>query len=103
MSLIGPQGTARSSSRSTHSAVLRVRVMAFELGDQRGAVLDAQRVAGVARVGGDFGVAGGLAEAGELAVIADGEQHGAVAGREVLVGGEAGVGVALAARRRRRC
>ncbi len=44
-------------------------------------------------------MAGDVAEAGELAVVADGEDHVAVGGGEVLVGHDVRVAVAHAPRR----
>ena len=59
---------------------------------------DAVGVAGEARVGPQVGRAQGGAQLAELAVVAHGDDDGAVAAREGLVGGEVGVGVAHARR-----
>ena len=68
--------------------------------DQFLALGDARRVGREAFVVGPFRMAGDGAEAGELAVVADGQDHVAVGGREILVGHDVGVGVAHAPRRR---
>jgi len=61
-------------------------------------VAHARGVGGEARVFCPFGVARGGAKARELSVVADGQQHVAVARAQVLVGRQAGVGVAHALR-----
>ena len=67
-------------------------------GHQRVAVGHAQGVGDKARVFGPAGLTGGFTEAGKLAVVAHGQQHGAVCGCKLLVGHQAGVAVALGAR-----
>ena len=65
--------------------------------DQFGAVPDALRVGGKALVLRPFRAAGHGAEAGELAVVAHGQDHVAVGSGKGLVGHDAGVRVAHAA------
>ena len=66
--------------------------------NQLGAVQVAGFGRGEAHVSGPLGLTGGMREAAELAVVANGQQNLAVLRVEVLVRGQAGVGVALALR-----
>ena len=61
-------------------------------------MLHTEGVAGIAGVSRPLGVAGSLAKAGKLAVVANRQQHGAVSGGKVLIGRQAGVAVAHALR-----
>ena len=102
MLLIGPFGTPAASSSSTHSRVLRFAKISLQQPRQLGAVLDALAVGGEARVVGELGAAGRLAELAEEVVVAAGEDHLAVGGAERLVGHDVRMQVADALGRRAR-
>jgi hypothetical protein len=81
-SLIGPQGHGGLlergdplAGRSQHRGLAKQR-------DQFPAMPDARRVAGEALVAGPFGTSGDSAEACELAVVADRQDHVAVGRRK---------------------
>src|SRR5258706_14106501 len=66
--------------------------------NERGAIRDAPRHGGVARIGGELRPASDLAKARELAVVADREDDMAVGGGEPFVGDDVRVRIAVASR-----
>jgi hypothetical protein len=79
-----------------HSAVLRVQVAAVSSGISCERFCTRKRVAGKARIAGPLRMTGSGAKACKLTVVANRQQHAAVQRGQGLVGGQAGVGVALA-------
>ena len=73
--LIAPHGTLAASSAAAIAAFGRVCITSSSIGTSTRAVAHAVLVAGEARVGRQLGPAGDLAELGELAVVADRQDH----------------------------